>query len=87
MSPVPPTADRLRAYLLGGLTQEEADAVERAYFADEEILDALAEAEDDLIVDFLGGRLDGEEGARFERRYLATPVGRLRVAVVRRLSA
>jgi hypothetical protein len=74
---------RFRRYVLGAATDAEREAIERAYFERADGLDAVSAAEDDLIDDYLAGRLGGEERDRFERHYLATPGHRRRVAVVR----
>jgi hypothetical protein len=75
--------DRFRRYVLGAATDVEREAIERAYFEHAEGLDAVSAAEDDLIDDYLAGRLGGDERDRFERHYLATPGHRRRVVVVR----
>jgi len=84
MSPLP-DARIARAYLLGAATDPEVEALEAGLFADEAALDAVAEAEDELIDDFLAGRLSGDEQSRFERHYLASAIHRRRVDVTREL--
>jgi hypothetical protein len=75
----------LRRYLLGVLADEPRTALEQEYFAHEELLDRVHEAESDLIDDYLAGRLAPDERERFELYYLATPGHRHRVAVARAL--
>jgi hypothetical protein len=78
---------QFRHYILGGLTQDERAGIEKAYFERADVLDRAAAAEDDLIDDYLSGRLASGEHERFERSYLATPGHRTRVAVARALRA
>lgn len=78
---------RARRYLLGESSEEESAAVERQYFRSEAAVDALAAAEDELIEDYLGNRLDPRERALFERGYLASPHHRRRVEVIRSLGS
>lgn len=77
---------RARRYLLGESTEEESSAIEQQYFRSEGALDVIAAAEDELIEDYLGNRLDPRERAMFERGYLSVPSHRRRVEVVRRLA-
>jgi hypothetical protein len=76
-----------RQYLLGQLGDEECALVERQYFSDEAALDRIASEEDDLVEDYLGGRLAADDRSRFERHYLASPQHRARVETIRRLKA
>lgn len=76
-------AGPLRRYVLGASPDDECDAIEREYFDRADALDRMSEAEDDLIDDYLSGRLRRDERGRFERYYLSTPYHRRRVAVVR----
>jgi hypothetical protein len=75
---------RLRGYVLGA-SEDEREAIERAYFERADALDAVSAVEDDLIEDYLSSRLERDERERFERHYLSTPNHRRRVAVVRAL--
>jgi len=76
-----------RRYLLGQADEEECSGIEREYFADESALERIAAVEEDLIEDYLGGRLPAGERSQFERHYLASPQHRARVETIRRLSA
>jgi hypothetical protein len=78
---------RFRRYLLGRLDEDERRAVERQYFEDDHRLDDVAAEEDRLIEDYLADRLSAGERTHFERVYLASPLHRRRVAVVRALAA
>jgi hypothetical protein len=75
----------LRQYLLGDATEDESTAIEREYFDRDESLQAVSDVEDDLIADYLEGRLTSDERDRFERHYLASARHRTRVAIVRAL--
>lgn len=79
--------EALRRYLLGEAAESDAERLERDYFAREEALEAVAEAEEDLIDDYLTMRLAPAARQRFESHYLASPVHRKRVAFVRGLRA
>jgi hypothetical protein len=74
---------QLRKYVLGAATADERDAIERAYFERAEVLSGVSAAEDDLIDDYLSGRLESPEREQFESHYLSTPSHRRRVAVMR----
>jgi hypothetical protein len=76
-----------RRYLLGQADEEECSGIEREYFADESAVERIAAVEEDLIEDYLGGRLPAGERSQFERHYLASPQHRARVETIRRLSA
>jgi hypothetical protein len=78
---------RLRRYALGALSEEECAAIEQQYFVDDDALEQLAIAEDQLIEDYLENRLDAEARDRFEHHYLSTPGHRARMSVVHRLRA
>ena len=75
----------LRRYLLGLSTAEKRTAIEVEYFESPDALDRMCEEEDELIDDYLSGRLASEELDSFESHYLATPHHRTRVEVSRRL--
>lgn len=76
-----------RRYLLGAASEQECAVIEQEYLLQEEALDRIAAAEDELIEDYLEGRLGAADRDRFERWYLSTPNHRVRVETVRRLMA
>jgi hypothetical protein len=82
-----PAVPSARRYLLGQSGEEECAAIEREYFADATALDRVAAVEDDLIEDYLAGRLAADERDGFEKHYLASPQHRTRVETIRRLIA
>ena len=79
-----PARDPIGRFLLGAASEEERQQVEARLFADDEFLAELQDREDALVDDYAQGRL-AEEGDRtaFERRFLASPQGRARVAFAR----
>lgn len=60
----------LRDHLLGRLTEEEREKIESRYFEDDEFFDQLHIAEDQLIDDYLEGRLQESVLKDFEIKYL-----------------
>jgi hypothetical protein len=76
----------LRRYLLGDLSDEEQERIERRYFADDDALGELLSAEDDLVEAFLAGDLPPGERSRFEHHFLATDRGRNKVAMTAALA-
>lgn len=78
---------RARRYLLGEATDQESAALELDYFSDESASDAVAAAEEDLVEDYLSGRLGADEAMQFERVYLVSPQHQTRVDTIRRLMA
>lgn len=76
-----------RAYLLGALSDDRAEALEQGVLADPDLLEQVQQVEDDLVDDYVGGRLSADERVGFEAHYLASAVHRDRVAVSRALAA
>jgi len=60
---------RLRAYLLGALSEHDAEAVEGKLLEDEELFAAAKCVEDDLFDDYASGRLHGDDRAAFIKRF------------------
>src|SRR5262245_2629080 len=71
----------IRRYLLGELSEEEATALERQYFADPDAFEQVWAAENELVDDHAAGLLAPDEKARFDEHYLASPRHRQRAAV------
>ena len=57
-------------YFLGELSKAERTAVEKRFFADADYSRFLDAAENDLIDDYVGGKLDFQRKQNFERRFL-----------------
>ena len=75
----------IRRYLLGELPELAANSLEERYFADDEAFEQVWAAENDLVDDYVAGRLTSEDRDRFERHYLASRRHRQRVASARGL--
>lgn len=69
----------LRRYLLGELSEAEAEAFEEEHFDDPDVLAHVRQAEDDLLDEFVAGRLSRSERRSFERHHLSTPGQRERL--------
>lgn len=75
--------ESLRRFLLGELPDAEQMALETEFFADRELFEQVCEAEKDLVDDYVLGNLSGEDRARFEQHYFATPERRRQVEFAR----
>jgi hypothetical protein len=81
-----PALTAARQYLLGTASEEQRAAIEHAYFEADEARSALEAEEERLIEEYLADDLSGADRRQFEHHYLASPIHRRRVAVVRSLS-
>ena len=63
----------LRDFLLGDLPTEQQESVELWLLTEEDAYDLMNAAEDDLIDDFLAGKLTGPQRVSFQKRFLAAP--------------
>ncbi len=75
----------LRRYLLGQLSQPEAEAIEAAYFADQGLVARLDDVDDDLARAYLAEALSPADRAAFAAR-LGEPARAARLELVRRLT-
>jgi hypothetical protein len=73
----------MHEYLLGGLASKERDRVDDRLAADPVYFDAMAAAEDDLIEQWLRGRLPPDVHERFQQAYQAVPARWARVEASR----
>jgi hypothetical protein len=80
-----PDASTIRRYLLGELSEAEALSLEERYFADPEAFEQVWAVENELVDDYVAGRLGAEERDQFERHYLSSPRHRERVAAAKAL--
>ena len=72
--------EELVRYLLGDVSEEDAQRLEAGYLEDDpRFLDLLA-AEDELFFDYAQGALSDGDRRRFERRFLQDEEGRRRLA-------
>lgn len=79
------THERLTAYLLRELTEEEAEQFEDQCFAHEKWPADLDAAERELIDAYLGNELGEDRRLRFEKNYLATDARKARVLTAQSL--
>jgi hypothetical protein len=71
--------DQFVRYLLGLLSEEEAERVDELSIADDEVAWRLRATENDLVDAYVRGTLNDTDRARFERVYLVTPKRRDKV--------
>ena len=64
--------DPIRLYLLGTFDDRGKDEFERRLFANDEFLEEVMAAEDQLIDEFLTGDLTPDEAAMFEKNFMVT---------------
>lgn len=77
----------LSDYLLGKLSDPEAEKFEQKYFADDDTFEQILTAEDDVIDEYVSGRLSAGERDRVERVFLTSPQGRERMLFARSFAA
>jgi hypothetical protein len=65
--------DAVRNYLLGVLPENQASIIEEKYFTDRSFFRHMQASEEELIGEYLAGRLPAPEKNLFERRYLRVP--------------
>ena len=70
---------KITAYLLGALPEEDTERFDELSFIDDEFADALKTAENDLVDAYINGELRGAELANFESFYLSSPLRREKV--------
>src|SRR5215813_7607791 len=64
------TNDEVRQYLLGILSESAREKLERRVLNEPEINEEVQATEDELIDQYLGGKLDAQEQKRFESYFL-----------------
>jgi hypothetical protein len=74
-------------YLVGGVSEEEAERLDELSIVDDAFAQRLREAENDLVDAYVNGELSGETLALFETRYLALPDRREKVQFAETLHA
>ena len=77
--------EQLIHYLLGELSAEERENIEKQYFQSDTLFQELLHVESDLIYDYVNGELPPEQRIKFESQILATPQGRRKVESSRAL--
>lgn len=83
---VEPDEARLRAYLLGGLSERQRSQIDRQLLADDALFEAVAALELDLLADYAAGELTKAEAAVVERWLKASKEVRERLALVKALA-
>src|SRR6266852_4962960 len=73
MTPTPEVQARIRRYLLGQLADRAREEIEKDLLANDELFEELLVVEDEIIDQYLSGKLDHEERAVFEQHFMATP--------------
>jgi CHAT domain-containing protein len=73
MTANPDAQSRIRQYLLGLLADDARQELEDRLLANADFYEELLMVEDELIDEYLAGKLSNEETNRFERHFLATP--------------
>ncbi|HEV2863087.1 MAG TPA: hypothetical protein VGX48_18875 [Pyrinomonadaceae bacterium] len=75
--------EHLTRYLLGEMPEEERARLEDEFLGDEGLFQGIADAENDLLDDYVGDRLGRRERESFERHYLRLPGSRERLQAAR----
>jgi hypothetical protein len=81
------TDEYILRYLLGELAEAERSGIEQAFISDPRVHTQVSEVENDLIDDFVRGRLAPHRRRRFEQSYLANPNNRRRVQIAEVIAA
>ncbi len=63
----------VRQYLLRQLSETEQRTIEQRLLAEDDLFEELEIAEDELMDEYLAGKLSMEELQTFERQFLASP--------------
>lgn len=72
--------DSIRRYLMGDLSEQEQEQVEKQLISQDDYFEELLIAEEELADDYVGGHLPAAESAKFRRRFLSVPELRQEVA-------
>lgn len=79
MSATNPSLAEIREYLLRRLPESRRSRFEELYFRDDRLLDRVEEAEDQLVSEYVLGRLSPDDRKIFEESLLAAPYYRDRI--------
>jgi hypothetical protein len=63
----------MQRYLAGQLSEEEKTSFEERYFTDDEVFEELVSLENDLVDDYVTGRLSGRDRQLLESEFLRNP--------------
>src|ERR1043165_1948967 len=78
--------NELRDYLLGDLTEEARRRVEQRLLTEPDFLEELLAGEAELVDEYVGDELSGDERLKFERHFLCTKERRQQLSFARALS-
>ena len=78
--------NELRQYLLGDLTEEARRRVEQRLLTEPDFLEELLAGEEELVDEYAGDELSGDERLKFERHFLCTTERRQQLSFARALS-
>ena len=76
---------RLRRYLLGELSDEEQQQIEERLLIDNDYVEQMLIAEEDLIDDYLNGALSPSQRDTYDKRFPATREGQQKIQTARAL--
>lgn len=65
--------ETIKSYLLGSLEQARKTQLEERLLNDAELFEELLVAEDELVDQYIAGRLSGDDRERFESHFVVTP--------------
>lgn len=82
-----PSDATLVRYLLGVLPQDEEERLDERSIVDAQLSERVRSIEHDLTDAYIRGELSGADRQQWERRYLASPLGRQQVDLARALAA
>lgn len=72
-------------YFLGNLSTEREQELEKQFFANDQLFDRLQSVKEELIDNYLHGKLNKEDLYLFERNFLSSPPLRKQVEFARSL--
>ena len=72
-------------YLLGQVSPQEQDDIEKRYFYDDQVFEDVVAAENEMIDSYVHGRLGATEKNQFETHFLSTPERRERLSFAQSL--
>jgi hypothetical protein len=75
--------ETIKQYLLNTLSEADREQFVMRYFEDDDLYRRLLVIEEELITDYVYGRLTASERQLFEEHYSATPERRERIAMAR----
>ena len=77
--------ESIKSYLLGELTQSDAEQLEERILTDDTFANQVVLIEDELVEDFARGALSARERKQFQEHFLSTPNRQRKLMLVRAL--